>query len=193
MNICTNLDHIREMAVRHHDENIEFRSYIVQSPMHERQLDSIVRGLTLRAMAEVDCVACHNCCVMMTAQATELEVGRMSCSLGLSAGEFTAQYIVPSVLTDPVLRQRDNGGHEGNGCALMCDGRRTVYSVMTCHVPGLPADAGQRVPLTNVGSTGQLPRLPNRLSRVRRAEVSPAAVGSDGIISRSRRFRPCRV
>jgi uncharacterized protein len=129
MKIYTDLDQIREMAERNHDENIAFRSYITQVNIDGRQLDAMVEGLTLRAMAGVDCIACHNCCDLLTIQATDLEVGSMSHCLGLSTVDFTSEYITPAPLADPVLRKKA-GALQGNyGCALLDNGACTVYQV----------------------------------------------------------------
>lgn len=129
MIVCSDLDYIREMADRQYDENIEFRSFISQFAIQEQQLDAMVQRLTLEAMAQVDCVACHNCCEVLTAQATAAEVGRMSCCLGLSESAFSDQYVVHSVLADPVLKKSSGAVHGGGACALLRDGRCTVYNV----------------------------------------------------------------
>jgi uncharacterized protein len=138
MKVCSDLDHMRDMADRQHDENVEFRSYISQAAIHGTQLDTMVQGLTLEAMDQVDCVACHNCCAVLTAQATELEVGRMSCWLGLTDSEFTAQFVVHSALADPVLRKQASAAHSGGACALLCDGRCTVYRVRPAECRAYP-------------------------------------------------------
>ncbi len=143
MKVCSNLDHIREMAERQHDENVDFRSYISKAAIHETQLDAMVRGLTLEAMDRVDCVACHNCCVVLTAQATDLEVGRMSSSLGLSESEFTEQHTVHSALVDPVLRKQPSSAQRAGACTLLCNGLCTVYQVRPAKCRAFPLLLGR--------------------------------------------------
>ncbi len=143
MKICCDLDVIRTMAEDQHDENVEFRSFLVQLAIGEAHLDAVVRSIALEAMARIDCISCNNCCVVLTAQATGGEVRKMATSLGLSPAEFSARFVVPSVLADPVLGKQVGAHHRGDCCSLLKDGRCTVYAVRPRNCRAYPLILGR--------------------------------------------------
>ncbi len=129
MNVCTDLQQILARALRQRDEDVEFRTFIAQLPDLDEQLDNTVNMLTHEAMAQVDCIACHNCCVVLTAQATAAEVVGMCGWLGVTENQFAQRYIVDSPMANPVLRKHEPSAGQGGACALSCNGRCTVYGV----------------------------------------------------------------
>ncbi len=61
MDIVTDLDYIKEVAVEKDDENWEFRAFLKQYDMPRREIDAIVHRLVDKVTAQIDCTKCANC------------------------------------------------------------------------------------------------------------------------------------
>jgi len=119
---------VKEMAVARREEILALRDRLWKSEVPDGQLDATVRQLAEEAASRVDCVACHNCCMEMTAEATDAEVEAMAALLRISPEQFRERFTMPAPLALTVIRKADPDPRKRTPCILLGkDGGCLVY------------------------------------------------------------------
>ena len=78
--IETELSRIRQLSEEHDDENWEFRSWLKRSAPDNT--DHIVKALSLKYFALVDCTQCANCCRSLQTEFKKSELLTIAKTLG---------------------------------------------------------------------------------------------------------------
>ena len=79
------------------NENWEFRSFL--KAQNEDEVDRLAWKFHQELFAEMDCIACSNCCRVTATTLNKRDVARISRRLKMSPEDFHAQYV----------RKKDNG------------------------------------------------------------------------------------
>lgn len=88
-----NLVRIKALAKERGDENYAFRSFLKGLDVSDKKLDSIVREITQRVSAQIDCGTCRNCCKGPTPTVSKEEILNMTEHLKIPQQEFEERYI----------------------------------------------------------------------------------------------------
>jgi Fe-S-cluster containining protein len=95
----TDLAKIRQLSQQHDDENWEFRSWLKQ---HEREnIDDVVKALSQKYFALIDCRQCANCCRSLHMQFEQSELHTIAQTLGPSIESFGTQFMSDGQVKPP--------------------------------------------------------------------------------------------
>ena len=120
-------DLIREIPLlkryaRHNEaQDIRFRAYVkFDLNLSNEELDTVVREVTDRVWAQIDCTACANCCKSLQVFVDSADIRRLATRLGMTPVQFKKLYVA-----------QDGDGSQyfaHQPCALLGeDNRCTVY------------------------------------------------------------------
>jgi hypothetical protein len=84
--IETDLSRIRCLSQEHDDENWEFRSWLKQNAPDD--IDGIVKVLSQKYFALIDCTQCANCCRSLQTEFKKSELHTIAKTLGQSIEAF---------------------------------------------------------------------------------------------------------
>ena len=90
---------IQRLSQEHEDENWEFRSWLRQNATDD--IDGIVKALSQRYFALIDCTECGNCCRCLQAEFKKNELVSIAKTLGQSLEAFEKQYMSEGRLNPP--------------------------------------------------------------------------------------------
>jgi len=126
------------LAQRGREENRAFFAWLRGAAVSDGELDTMVREMALRAMAAVDCIVCHNCCMQHQPTATMEEVEKLACHLGLTTDEFLRNYTDDAPLMDALISKCRIDPARAQGCALLLEGACIAYEVRPAHCRSYP-------------------------------------------------------
>lgn len=86
----TDLSRIQQLSREHHDEDWEFRSWLKQHAPDN--LDGIVKALSQKYFALIDCTQCANGCRSLQAEFKKSELLRIAKTIGQSIEAFEKQW-----------------------------------------------------------------------------------------------------
>ena len=86
--IETDLSRIQSLSREHDEENWEFRSWLKQNAPDD--IDGIVKALSQKYFALIDCKQCANCCRSLHAEFKKSELLNIAKTLGQSIKAFDA-------------------------------------------------------------------------------------------------------
>lgn len=90
----TNIVKIKEISEEKAEENWAFRAYLKECDMSPDEIDAIVHRLYKEISSRIDCVACTNCCKVITPVLDEEDIKKLSVVSGISNAEFKEGYLV---------------------------------------------------------------------------------------------------
>lgn len=94
MNIETDINKIKKIGEEKEDENWEFRTFLKNSDISSKKIDSIVHKLYQRISLQIDCKTCGNCCREMLPVLDQWDIKKFSMGLGITISQFKKQYLV---------------------------------------------------------------------------------------------------
>ena len=97
--IETDLSRIQELSQEHDEENWEFRSWLKQNAPDN--IDGIVKALSQKYFALIDCRQCGNCCRSLHAEFNKSELLTIAKTLGQSIKTFEKQFMSEGKVTPP--------------------------------------------------------------------------------------------
>ena len=95
----TDLSRIRQLSKDHGEENWEFRSWLKQNAPDD--IDAIVKALSQRYFALIDCTQCANCCRSLQLEFESSELLAISNTLGESIGAFEKRFLSEGKVNPP--------------------------------------------------------------------------------------------
>ena len=104
------LSRIQQLSQEHDDENWEFRSWLKQHA--PRNIDSLVKTLSRKYFALIDCTQCANCCRSLHVEFKESELLTIAKTLGQSIEEFRKKSMSEDTVNPPCPMLN------GNLCAI---------------------------------------------------------------------------
>jgi Fe-S-cluster containining protein len=93
------LSRIQQLSQEHGDENWEFRSWLKQCAPDD--IDSLVKTLSQKYFALIDCKQCANCCQALHIEFKESEVHAIAKTLGQSIEAFQKQFMSEGKVKPP--------------------------------------------------------------------------------------------
>ena len=97
--IETDLSRIQQLSREHDDEDWEFRSWLKQNPPDN--LDDIVKALSQKYFALIDCTQCANCCRSLQAEFKKSELLSIAKTIGQSIEAFEKQFMSEGKVNPP--------------------------------------------------------------------------------------------
>jgi Fe-S-cluster containining protein len=116
--VITDLVQIKMLGEKKREENQRFRKHM-KSRDHS---DRILRRIGEEVEAQIDCLACANCCRVATAKVAERDIERLAKALRIKPARFLADYTIESEEEGRVLK-RDRK----TGCVFLNGNECTVY------------------------------------------------------------------
>jgi len=93
------LSRIQQRSEEHHDENWEFRSWLKQYAPDD--LDGLVKALSRKYFALIDCTQCANCCRSLQVEFKKSELHAIAKTLGHSIEAFQKQFMSDGQVNPP--------------------------------------------------------------------------------------------
>ena len=127
--IETDLSRIRQLSQEHDDQNWEFRSWLKQSAPDN--IDHIVKALSQKYFALIDCTQCANCCRSLQTEFKKSELHTIAKTLGQSIKAFEKQFrrqgesAVPDAERESLFHLRDQTG----GLPVVSSPRTTTLDI----------------------------------------------------------------
>ena len=87
---------IQRLSQEHDDENWEFRSWLKQNAP-----DDIVKALSQKYFARIDCTQCANCCRSLQTEFKKSELHTIAKTLGQSIEAFEKQFMSEGMVNPP--------------------------------------------------------------------------------------------
>jgi len=85
---------VQALAAQAEDANLRLRQYLKQQDhLSDEQVDQLVREITDRVWASIDCTTCANCCKELQIGLTDAEAQRLAGHFGLTTEAFCRQYL----------------------------------------------------------------------------------------------------
>ena len=110
------LERIKVLSERNEIENLDFRRWLKNYAPHD--VDEIMKALSQKYFALIDCKECANCCRVLELEFTEPELHTIAKSMEQSIDEFKKRFVVEGIMKPcPAL--------EGNLCSIY-EGRPDV-------------------------------------------------------------------
>jgi Fe-S-cluster containining protein len=97
--IETDLSRIQQLSQEHDEENWEFRSWLKQHA--PENIDGLVKALSQRYFALIDCTLCANCCRSLPVAFKKNELLRIAQTLGQSIKAFEKQFMSEGKVNPP--------------------------------------------------------------------------------------------
>ncbi len=124
---------VRRLAVLKEDENWAFRAFLkAQSRLSDEEVDALVRTVTDRVWAGVDCTRCANCCKEIRPSLDQADVERLAGGLGMSGEELIAKYLEAIDDTETPWRMK------GMPCVFLKENKCSVYEHRPAQCRGYP-------------------------------------------------------
>jgi uncharacterized protein len=95
----TDLSKIRQLSQERDDENWEFRSWLRESAPDN--IDGVVKTLSQRYFALIDCTQCANCCRSLHLEFKKSELHTIAQTLGQSIERFEKQFMSEGEVNPP--------------------------------------------------------------------------------------------
>jgi Fe-S-cluster containining protein len=135
--IITNLDMINELAERRSNANWRFRSFVKgELDVDDGELDALVQQRTDEVWKQIDCATCANCCRTLQVVIDEGDIDRLAQRLGVSAKEFTRQYVSKSEWGDQIINRQPCPFLKDNLCSVYEDRPKSCRDFPYLHSPG---------------------------------------------------------
>ena len=93
------LSRIRQLSQEHDEENWEFRSWLKQNAPDN--IDGVVKALSQRYFAFIDCRLCANCCRLLPVEFKKSELLSIAKTLGQSIKAFEKQFMSEGKVNPP--------------------------------------------------------------------------------------------
>jgi Fe-S-cluster containining protein len=93
------LSRIQQLSQEHDDENWEFRSWLKQYAPDD--IDDLVKTLSQKYFALIDCTQCANCCRSLHVEFKERELHLIAKTLGQSIEAFQRQSMSEGMVNPP--------------------------------------------------------------------------------------------
>lgn len=100
------LSKIQQLSQEHEDENWEFRSWLKQYAPNG--IDDLVKALSQKYFALVDCTQCANCCRSLQLEFKGAELHTIANTLGHSLEQFEKKYMSEGMLNPPCPMLKGN-------------------------------------------------------------------------------------
>ena len=125
------LSTIRQLSHKHEDENWEFRSWLKwRAP---RNIDSVVKKLSQKYSALIDCTKCGNCCRSLTIEFKRSELYTIATTLGESIEVFQKKFMTEESVNPPCPML------DGNLCSIYDNRPEVCRSFPHLEQPGFVA------------------------------------------------------
>jgi hypothetical protein len=95
----TDLSRIQQLSQQHDDENWEFQSWLKQNAPDN--VDGIVKALSQKYFALIDCTQCANCCRSLRMEFKKSELHIIAKTLGRSIKTFEKQFMSEGQVNPP--------------------------------------------------------------------------------------------
>src|ERR1700676_4516949 len=106
------LERIKVLSERNEIENLDFRRWLKNYAPHD--VDEIMKALSQKYFALIDCKECANCCRVLELEFTEPELHTIAKSMAKSIDEFKKRFVVEDTIKScPALK--------GNLCSIYED------------------------------------------------------------------------
>jgi Fe-S-cluster containining protein len=91
----TDLEEIKRITERDLDDNYQFRHFLKASlRWSDGRLDEVVHEIVADVSAEIDCTACSNCCICMSATVGPTDIKRLAKRLEMPGQDFISRYCI---------------------------------------------------------------------------------------------------
>ena len=97
--IETNLSRIEKLSQERYDENWDFRSWLKQNAPNN--IDGVVRALSQKYFAIIDCKQCANCCRSLQVEFKRSDLLNIAKTLGQSMKAFEKQFMSEGKVNPP--------------------------------------------------------------------------------------------
>ena len=97
--IEVDLSRIQQLSREHDDENWEFRSWLKQNAPDN--IDGIVKALSQKYFALIDCTQCANCCRSLQTEFKKSELLSIARTIGQSIEAFEKQFMSEGKVNPP--------------------------------------------------------------------------------------------
>jgi len=122
---------VQPSAAQAEDANLRLRQYLKQQDhLSDKQVDELVREITDRVWASIDCTTCANCCKELQIGLTDAEAQRLADHLGLTNEAFCQRFLELAKGSEDTAEEDevDIRWHvRGKPCVFLKDDRCTVY------------------------------------------------------------------
>ncbi len=118
MELETDLNWLKEMALDRQEENLLFREFLLV--MDSDALDARVHALNGKVSAAIDCTTCGNCCRSFIVSLDDADKKRLQGHLEISAETMDRKYLERSQMGQWVFSHIP--------CSFLKDNRCTVYA-----------------------------------------------------------------
>ena len=120
MNIETNIERVKELAVQKEDENWRFRAFLKGIDLSTEELDAIVHGHYHEISQHIDCCTCGNCCKAILPHLSSTDIERLAGKLNIAGDDLIKQYLTRA-------EERDQHTFKSTPCPFLSENRCTVY------------------------------------------------------------------
>lgn len=127
--MITDLVQIRRLGEHKRGENERFRRFLKTYRYVERRL----RAIAEEVQAQIDCLACANCCRVATAKLLDRDVERLARHFRLSPEKFKREFTEISEEEGLILRRDPE-----RGCVFLSGNECTVYDVRPASCEDFP-------------------------------------------------------
>ncbi len=127
--MITDLIQIKRLGEQKREENLRFRKYLKTRVWVERQFHKAAQEVH----AQIDCLACAECCRVTEVEITERDIEKLAKFLGIRKVDFEAQY------THHWRQGRDDSGAHGEIRLCFLSGNEcTVYEARPANCERFP-------------------------------------------------------
>lgn len=95
MKIETDLERIALLGEERDDENWDFRAFLKQLDIDQRELDAIVHRINDEVSAQIDCTTCGNCCKQIKPVLDMPDVSEFASGLNIPVSKIQVNYLEP--------------------------------------------------------------------------------------------------
>jgi Fe-S-cluster containining protein len=78
MHVETDLNKIKEMASKKEEENLNFRVFLKEVSINQKEIDVIVQKIHEDVSARIDCTQCANCCKNIRPLLSDRDIDRLA-------------------------------------------------------------------------------------------------------------------
>jgi uncharacterized protein len=98
------------------EENWMFRSFL--KGQNEGKIDKLVHQMHQELFQQIDCLACSNCCKVISPALNKKEINEISGRLSMNADEFSKKYLQKDEEGDMLIRSKPCPFLTEKGCSI---------------------------------------------------------------------------
>jgi Fe-S-cluster containining protein len=123
MRLETDISTIERLAREREDANWQFRCFLKNCDLAEKEIDAIVHDLYRAVSERIDCLECANCCRVIQPLLKQEDIRRLASALGVPRGDFVRQYLTKGKEGESyVFKAMPCPFLSGNSCSVYAHG-----------------------------------------------------------------------